>query len=201
LDFDSDSSFDIWHSVTEIATHLSGARNDTYVAGGDKPRLLVVIARHDSAEAISWRGCRAWRLPRFPFGMLRALAHPNDMPSSCHREARDSSLMLGTGSATSGTMGAVGNQYYVYIMTNSRNTVLYVGVTNDLIRRVYEHKEKLADGFTKRYNIVKLVYYEVLEDIENAILREKQIKAGSRRKKIQLINSMNKEWLDLYDEL
>jgi len=92
-------------------------------------------------------------------------------------------------------------QYYVYIMTNSRNTVLYVGVTNDLIKRVYEHKAKLADGFTKKYNIIKLVYYEVFEDIENAILREKQIKAGSRQKKIQLIDSTNSEWRDLYDEL
>ena len=87
------------------------------------------------------------------------------------------------------------------MITNSRNTVLYVGVTNDLIRRVYEHKEKLADGFTRKYNITKLVYYEVFEDIENAILREKQIKAGSRQKKIQLINGMNKEWRGLYDEL
>jgi putative endonuclease len=95
----------------------------------------------------------------------------------------------------------VGKQYYVYIMTNVRNTVLYVGVTNDLIRRTYEHKEKLVSGFTKKYNIVKLVYYEVFEDIENAILREKQIKAGSRQKKVQLINSTNKEWRDLYDEL
>ena len=92
-------------------------------------------------------------------------------------------------------------QYYVYIMTNIRNTVLYAGVTNDLIRRVYEHKQKLVDGFTKKYNIVKLVYYEVFEDIENAILREKHIKAGSRQKKVQLINSMNRGWRDLYDEL
>ena len=81
------------------------------------------------------------------------------------------------------------------------STTLYVGVTNDLIRRAYEHKEKLADGFTKKYNIVKLVYYEIFENIENAILREKQIKAGSRQKKLQLINSMNREWHDLYYEL
>jgi putative endonuclease len=86
-------------------------------------------------------------------------------------------------------------------MSNSRNSVLYVGVTNDLIRRVYEHKEKLASGFTKKYNIYKLVYYGVLDDIENAILREKKIKAGSRQKKVQLISSMNREWRDLYDEL
>jgi putative endonuclease len=92
-------------------------------------------------------------------------------------------------------------QYYIYIMTNSRNTVLYVGVTNNLINRVYEHKAKLADGFTKKYNIVKLVYYEIFEDIENAILREKQIKVGSRQKKIRLIDSTNREWRDLYDEL
>jgi putative endonuclease len=93
------------------------------------------------------------------------------------------------------------NQYYVYIMTNRRNTVLYVGVTNDLIKRVYEHKTKMVDGFTKKYNIVKLVYYEVFKDIENAILREKQIKAGSRQKKLQLIDSTNREWCDLYDEI
>ena len=86
-------------------------------------------------------------------------------------------------------------------MSNSRNTVLYVGVTNDLIRRVYEHKEKLVEGFTKKYNITKLAYYEVFEEIESAISREKQIKAGSRRRKIQLINSINKEWHDLYEKL
>ena len=110
-------------------------------------------------------------------------------------------LRFGTGSVISDTIAVVNKQYYVYIMTNNRNTVLYVGVTSDLIRRVYEHKEKLADGFTKKYNIVKLVYYEVLQDIENAILREKQIKAGSRQKKIRLVNSMNSEWRDLYEEL
>ena len=92
-------------------------------------------------------------------------------------------------------------QYYVYIMTNKRNTVLYTGVTNDLRRRVYEHKEKLADGFTKKYNITKLVYYEIFLDPENAIMREKHLKAGSRQKKIDLINQMNKEWRDLYEQL
>jgi putative endonuclease len=86
-------------------------------------------------------------------------------------------------------------------MTNRNNTVLYTGITNDLKRRVYEHKEKLVDGFTKKYNIIKLVYYEVFEDPANAILREKQIKAGSRQKKINLINSVNREWLDLYEEI
>lgn len=92
-------------------------------------------------------------------------------------------------------------QFYVYIMTNKRNTVLYTGVTNDLKRRVYEHKEKLIDGFTKKYNVTKLVYYEVLDDVENAILREKQIKGGSREKKIRLIRSINEAWKDLYEEL
>jgi len=92
-------------------------------------------------------------------------------------------------------------QYYIYIITNKNNRVLYTGVTNDLKRRVYEHKEKLIDGFTKKYNVSKLIYYEIYEDPENAILREKKIKAGSRQKKLDLINSINKEWKDLYDEL
>ena len=92
-------------------------------------------------------------------------------------------------------------QYYVYIMTNKKDTVLYTGVTNNLERRVYEHKEKLVEGFTKKYSVTKLVYYEVFENIENAILREKQIKGGSRQKKIELINNMNKEWQDLYENL
>ena len=72
----------------------------------------------------------------------------------------------------------MGGQYYVYMMTNKNDNVIYTGITSDLKRRVYEHKEKLINGFTKKYNITKLVYYEVFEDPENAILREKQIKAG-----------------------
>ncbi|MEW6143856.1 MAG: GIY-YIG nuclease family protein [Thermodesulfobacteriota bacterium] len=91
--------------------------------------------------------------------------------------------------------------YYVYILTNKNNRVLYTGVTNDLTRRVYEHKEKLVEGFTKKYNVSKLIYYEVCEDIYGAISREKQIKAGSRMKKIELINRMNKDWKDLYEEI
>ena len=86
-------------------------------------------------------------------------------------------------------------------MTNKRNTVLYTGVTNDLRRRVYEHREKLVDEFTEKYNVTKLVYYEIFQDPENAIMREKQIKAGSRQKKIDLINQMNKEWRDLYEQM
>jgi len=92
-------------------------------------------------------------------------------------------------------------QYYIYIITNKWNSVLYTGVTNDLARRVYEHRDKLVDGFTSRYNVSKLVYYEVSEDVGNAIAREKQIKAGSRAKKIALIQSMNPEWNDLYEVL
>ena len=92
-------------------------------------------------------------------------------------------------------------QFYVYIMTNKNNRVLYMGITNDLKRRVDEHKEKLVNGFTKKYNVSKLIYYEIFEDPENAILREKKIKAGSRQKKIDLINGMNTEWKNLYGEL
>lgn len=92
-------------------------------------------------------------------------------------------------------------QYFVYIMTNKLNTVIYTGVTNNLRRRVFEHKEKIGSKFTKRYNINKLVYFEIYQDAYNAIAREKQIKAGSRQKKIDLINSMNPEWKDLYDSL
>ena len=84
-------------------------------------------------------------------------------------------------------------------MTNEHNSVLYTGITSDLKKRIYEHKEKLVGGFTERYNIVKLVYYEVFMDPENAIQREKQIKGGSRSKKIALINGANKEWRDLYE--
>ena len=92
-------------------------------------------------------------------------------------------------------------QFYVYILSNKYNNVLYIGVTNDLKRRVYEHKSKLIDGFTKKYNVNKLVYYEIFEDAYNAISREKQLKAGSRKDKIDLINKMNKEWKDLYEEI
>ena len=91
--------------------------------------------------------------------------------------------------------------YYVYIMTNKNNTTLYTGVANDLKRRVYEHKNKLVDGFTGKYNIIKLVYYEIYKDIHEAIGREKQIKGGSRARKISLIEKMNPAWKDLYDEI
>ena len=91
-------------------------------------------------------------------------------------------------------------QYYIYMMTNRYNTVLYTGVTSDLMRRVFQHKEKLVEGFTKKYNITKLVYFEECGDVHAAIAREKQIKAGSRQKKIDLIMGMNSDWKDLYEE-
>jgi putative endonuclease len=89
--------------------------------------------------------------------------------------------------------------YYVYIMTNKSRT-FYTGVTNNLERRVYEHKHKLIEGFTKRYNITLLVYYEVGTDVREAIAREKQVKDWRREKKIALIESMNPEWKDLSAE-
>ena len=92
-------------------------------------------------------------------------------------------------------------QSCVYLLSNSRNTVIYTGVTNDLKARVYQHREKLIPGFTKRYNVSKLVHCEVMEDPSSAITREKQIKAGSRQDKIDLINKSNPEWKDLYGSL
>ncbi len=93
------------------------------------------------------------------------------------------------------------HQYYVYMMTNKINSVIYTGVTRDLRRRVLEHRAKIFDGFTKKYNVTKLVYYEFTNDIMTAIMREKQIKAGSRKRKIALIESMNREWKDLGDNI
>jgi len=90
--------------------------------------------------------------------------------------------------------------YYVYILTNSNHTVLYTGVTNDLERRCYEHKKKIIKGFTSKYNVDKLVYFEQLEFIDMAIGREKQIKGYSRAKKETLISNFNKEWKELCNE-
>jgi len=90
---------------------------------------------------------------------------------------------------------------YVYLLANKHNNVLYTGVTNDLVRRVYEHKNKLLAGFTKKYNVDRLVYYEVCGSIIAAIEREKQIKGWSRKKKIDVINALNPEWNDLYQSI
>lgn len=91
--------------------------------------------------------------------------------------------------------------YYVYILTNKIHTVLYIGVTNNLIKRIYEHKNKFVKGFTEKYNINKLVYYEVFEDPKSAILREKQLKHWKRQWKLDLIKQRNPGLEDLYEKL
>lgn len=92
-------------------------------------------------------------------------------------------------------------QYYVYLLTNVANTVIYTGSTNNLLRRVLEHRKKTGDGFTARYNVWKLAHYEVADTYEGAALREKQIKAGSRKRKEAIINASNPSWSDLFQEL
>ena len=93
------------------------------------------------------------------------------------------------------------DKYYVYILFSKRNGTLYVGVTSDLVKRVWEHKNKVVEGFTKKYSVDKLGYYEIFDDINEAIAREKQLKAGSRQKKTDLIETNNPEWIDLYNEI
>ena len=90
---------------------------------------------------------------------------------------------------------------YIYLLTNQSTRVLYTGVTNDLIRRIYEHKNKFVSGFTKQYNVNRLVYYEIFSDIVTAIEREKQIKGWTTKKKNDLVNSLNPKWEDLYPSL
>ena len=90
---------------------------------------------------------------------------------------------------------------YIYILFNKRNGTLYTGVTSNLVQRIYQHNNKVIDGFSKKYNLDKLGYYEAFDDIESAIVREKQIKAGSRLNKIKLIESINPDWKDLYDSI
>jgi putative endonuclease len=91
-------------------------------------------------------------------------------------------------------------QYYVYILASKKNGTLYIGVTSDLVKRICEHKQKLIDGFTKEYNVHALIYYEQHNEIEEAILREKQMKKWNRKWKIRLIEENNPEWKDLRDE-
>ena len=93
------------------------------------------------------------------------------------------------------------NTYYVYILASKKNGTLYIGVTDNLIRRVYEHKNDLIDGFTKKYNVHKLVYYEQTNDINSAIQREKQLKKWHRQWKIDLIKKNNPNWDDFYKAL
>ena len=90
--------------------------------------------------------------------------------------------------------------YYVYILTNKYNCVLYIGMTNDLERRMFEHKNKVNHGFTARYNVSKLIYFEETDDVGEAIYREKQVKGWLRKKKIDLINSDNPGWKDLSED-
>lgn len=90
---------------------------------------------------------------------------------------------------------------YVYIMASQKNGTIYVGVTSNLIKRVYEHKTEIFEGFTKKYNIKNLVYYEIYEDIVEAIKREKALKGWTRKEKIELIENQNPDWKDLYTEL
>ncbi|MDA3057870.1 GIY-YIG nuclease family protein [Campylobacter sp. VBCF_05 NA6] len=92
-------------------------------------------------------------------------------------------------------------QYFVYILFNERNGTLYIGVTNDLKRRTYEHKNKIFKGFTEKYGVDKLGYFESCDSVESAILREKQLKGGSRKQKLALIESVNPFWKDLYYEI
>jgi len=92
-------------------------------------------------------------------------------------------------------------QYYVYVLTNRTNRVLYIGVTNNLGRRIFEHKNKLVEGFTKKYNLDKLIYYEVTNDIQSALEREKQLKNWHRDWKINLIKSFDPTWNDLSNNL
>ena len=89
--------------------------------------------------------------------------------------------------------------YYIYIMANKTNTTIYIGVTSDIMKRVWQHKNKVIDGFTKHYNVDKLVYYEETTDVNSAIAREKQLKGWNRAKKNKLIESINPNWDDLYD--
>lgn len=91
--------------------------------------------------------------------------------------------------------------YAVYILTNIRHTVLYVGSTNNLARRIYEHKNKQANGFTKKYNVTKLIYYEITEDLNASLAREKQLKSWRRDKKEALVNQLNPDWHDLFDSI
>ena len=95
----------------------------------------------------------------------------------------------------------INKQCYVYILASKRNGTLYIGVTSDLVKRVWGHKNGLVDGFTKQYGIKLLVYYENHEDIENAIIREKQIKKWRRAWKLKSIEEKNPEWRDLYDKI
>ena len=103
--------------------------------------------------------------------------------------------------AEAGNPGAMGKNYYVYILASKRNGTLYIGITSDLVKRIWEHKNKVVKGFTAEYGIDKLVYYEEYSDPENAIKREKRLKKYNREWKLNLIERINPDWKDLYNEL
>jgi putative endonuclease len=98
-------------------------------------------------------------------------------------------------------MTDMNKQYYVYILAKGRNSTFYVGITSDLTKRIWEHKNNAADGFTKKYDVKNLVYFETFSDPENAIKREKRLKKWSRTWKMRVIETMNPDWKDLYDEI
>ena len=114
----------------------------------------------------------------------------------CHFDQREKSFLL---SSAQNIMPAE-NRYYVYLLTNWNHRVMYVGVTNDLVRRLYEHKNKLVRGFTKKYNVSKLVYFEETKDVHSALAREKEIKKWRREKKDALVVGVNPEWKELSEE-
>ncbi len=112
----------------------------------------------------------------------------------CHFE---SPILIGVRNLYIEFMKTINHNFYVYILTNWSNKVMYIGVTNNLQRRLFEHRNKLIDGFTKKYNLNKLIYYECFSNINDAIGREKEIKKWRRAKKNELVESMNPEWKDL----
>ena len=93
------------------------------------------------------------------------------------------------------------NQYYIYILSNKRNGTLYIGITNNLVKRVWEHKSKISEGFTNKYDVSNLVFFEETSDINSAIRREKQLKSWNRKWKLNLIENFNPKWRDLYQDL
>jgi len=126
---------------------------------------------------------------------LLSYSSPSLLSSRSHRRRRWQGI--------SSKYISMNQYYYIYIVTNCRHTVFYTGITNNLARRIWEHRNKIgkASSFTKRYNIDKLIYYELYYDVNDAIAAEKMIKKYSRTKKFKLINKLNPKWQDLYDEI
>lgn len=121
--------------------------------------------------------------------------------SQNYSESRPRNILISGYRLKAGMTPTAMNSYYVYILASGRNGTLYIGVTSDLIKRVWEHKNKVADGFTKRYGIDQLMYFEETSDVESAIAREKQLKNWTRKWKLELIEKSNSNWLDLYNSI